>query len=135
MNKSLAFKQTCEHFKNFLPFMLGIVLLIAFFISAISPELLHKIFTGNILADSFVGAALGSVLAGNPINSYIIGSGLLEQGVSMIAVIAFVISWVTVGIIQLPVEAAFLGKRFAITRNFISFIMAIVIAMITTFIM
>jgi hypothetical protein len=35
------------------------------------------------------------------------------------------ISWVTVGIIQIPAESYFFGKKFTITRNIISFVFAI----------
>ncbi|MEA3399357.1 MAG: permease [Patescibacteria group bacterium] len=135
MNKNLAFKQTCNNFKKSLPFLLGIILLIAFLMSVISPSFLHTIFTGKALVDSFIGSVFGSILAGNPVNSYIISSELLEQGVSMIAVVAFIISWVTVGIVQFPAEASLLGKKFAIVRNVVSFFMAIVIAIITVLIL
>ena len=81
--------------------------------------------------DSFIGSALGSILAGHPITSYIIGGELLEQGISLIAVTAFLVTWVTVGLVQLPVESALLGKKFAITRNITAFLFAILVAIIT----
>jgi hypothetical protein len=46
-------------------------------------------------------------------------------------VTAFIAAWVTVGVIQLPAEAAILGKRFALTRNALSFIFAIIVAIAT----
>ena len=98
----------------------------------IIPETLYsKIFFGNKILDSFLGALIGGVAAGNPVNSYVIGSELLSQGVSLVAVVAFIISWVTVGVIQLPAEAMLLGKRFALVRNLISFVFAIVISILT----
>jgi uncharacterized membrane protein YraQ (UPF0718 family) len=89
-----------------------------------------KIFTGNRILDPFIGAAVGSIAGGNPVTSYIIGGELRFQGISMLAVTAFIVAWVTVGVIQLPAEALMLGKRFAFARNGISFVMAIVIAVI-----
>ena len=41
---------------------------------------------------------------------------------------ALIVSWVTVGIVHLPAEAAILGARFALWRNAISFVLAIVMA-------
>ena len=131
MNKRVALKQTCNNFKKSSPFLLGIILFIAFLMSVISPSFLRTIFTGNTLLDSFIGSVFGSILAGNPVNSYIISFELLDLGISMVAVVAFIISWVTVGIVQLPAEASLLGKKFAIVRNLISFLMAIIIAIIT----
>ena len=82
--------------------------------------------------DSLIGAGIGSILAGNPVTSYIIGGELLTQGVSLAAVTAFLVAWVTVGLVQLPAESILLGKRFAITRNITSFVFAIIAAYTTT---
>jgi uncharacterized membrane protein YraQ (UPF0718 family) len=56
---------------------------------------------------------------------------MLQQGVSLIAVTAFLVAWVTVGFIQLPAESYLLGKRFAFLRNLTAFILAIVVAILT----
>jgi hypothetical protein len=44
------------------------------------------------------------------------------------AVTALLVSWVTVGSIQLPAEIQAFGSRFALFRNGISFVFAILIA-------
>ena len=67
--------------------------------------------------------------------SYIIGGEQMFQGVSMLAITAFIVAWVTVGVIQLPAEALMLGKRFALLRNVISFITAVIIAILTVLIL
>ena len=85
--------------------------------------------------DSFIGSAVGSILAGNPITSYIIGGELLVQGISLTAVTAFIVAWGTVGIVQLPAESMLLGKRLAITRNIAAFVFSVIVAIITTAIM
>ncbi|RLC37376.1 hypothetical protein DRH29_02135 [candidate division Kazan bacterium] len=130
--KKAALK-TLNNFLQVIPIILGVFLLLSLVNIAISPSFYAKIFTHNSLLDSVIGAALGSISAGNPLTSYIIGGELLEQGVGLIAVTAFLLGWVTVGLIQLPAESLMLGKRFAIIRNIISFIMAIIIAILTVF--
>ncbi len=117
-----------------LPMILGTVLLISL-ISAIVPQSFYtKIFGSNFFINSIIGDIIGSISAGNPITSYIFGGEMLSQGVGPIAVTAFIVSWVTVGLIQLPAESAILGKRFAILRNITSFISAIIVAIITVLI-
>jgi len=116
---------------NILPIMISIVLLIGLFNTFISKQMLASIFSGNPLIDNFLGACFGSFFTGNPINSYIIGGELLKHGVGLVAVTAFVIAWVTVGLIQLPAEMTALGRRFAVLRNFLSFLMAIIVAFLT----
>ncbi|MBT3297906.1 hypothetical protein HN385_03205 [archaeon] len=117
---------------NAFPILIGIILLISLINVLIPKSTYSLIFTGNYFMDSFVGGILGSILAGNPITSYIIGGELLNEGISLIAITAFLVCWVTVGLIQLPAEITILGKKFAIIRNLISFIFSIVIAIITT---
>jgi len=117
-------------FLEMLPLLLSILLLVSLFITLVPKSLYVKIFTKNTALDSIVGAILGSVSAGQPVTSYIIGGELLKAGVSLIAVTSFIISWVTVGIIQLPAECYYLGKRFGFLRNFLSFIFAIVISLL-----
>lgn len=113
-----------------MPILLGVLLLI----NLASPLLqagYSKLFTGNMLLDPLLGAAAGSISFGIPITSYIVGGELLKQGVSLVAVTAFIIAWTTVGVVMLPLEASMLGKRFAISRNLVNFIFSIVIATIT----
>ncbi len=126
-----ALKNSANQFIRLLPVLTGVVLLIGLFSSFMSKELLSSVFSGNIVTDTLLGACLGSIFAGNPINSYIIGGELLEYGISLFAVTALIISWVTVGIVQLPAEMAALGRRFALVRNTVSFALALVIAILT----
>jgi predicted Fe-Mo cluster-binding NifX family protein len=126
-----AFKSTGKQFANLLPVFVGVILLMGLFNSFISKELLSSIFSGGTLLDTLWGAGFGSIFAGNPINSYVIGGELLIYGVSLFAVTAFITSWVTVGLVQLPAEIAALGKKFALVRNALSFITSIAIAILT----
>jgi uncharacterized membrane protein YraQ (UPF0718 family) len=118
---------------NFFPLFFGTILLISL-ISVLVPKSFYIfVFRGNIFLDSFFGSLIGSISAGNPITSYVFGGELLKQGISLIAVTAFLVSWVTVGVVQLPAESAILGKKFTLLRNFTSFILAIIVAILTVF--
>ena len=99
-------------------------------INIIPKDFYRNVFTGNIILDPILGSIFGSIAAGNPVTSYVIGGELLEQGVSLLAVTGFIIAWVTVGIVQLPAEAYLLGTRFAVFRNLISFVFSILIAIL-----
>jgi len=120
---------------NYLPWMLGTLLLISLIVKIIPESFYSSVFSNSIISDSIIGSFVGSISAGNPITSYILGGELLSQGISLIAVTAFLVSWVTVGVIQFPAESAIFGKRFALIRNITSFIFAIVVAVITVLIM
>ena len=117
------------------PMILGTVLLISLISVLISKSFYMAVFSKNVFLDSVVGSLVGSISAGNPITSYIFGGEMLIQGVGLIAVTAFLVAWVTVGIIQLPAESAILGKRFALLRNITAFVLAIVVAILTVLIL
>ena len=126
-----SFYKALKSFGVSVPILLGVVLLLGLFKIYVSSELISSVFTGELFRDTALGSVIGSISAGNPITSYIIGGELLKEGVSLFAVTAFIITWVTVGVIQLPVEAGILGKRFALTRNALSFIFSILVALAT----
>ncbi len=136
MNKIFknSFKKALVDILKSLPMIFGVVFLISLANSIIPKEFYLKIFQNNFLIDSFIGSFIGSISFGTPMTSYILGGELLSQGVSLIAVTAFLVSWVTVGLIQFPAEAVMLGKKFAITRNLLSFIFAIIVAILTVLI-
>ncbi len=111
------------------PLILGTILLVSLF-SLIPKSFFTTIFSNTFL-DPIISAIIGSISAGNPVSSYILGGELLDNGISLIAVTAFLLAWVTVGLVQLPAESFMLGKKFAITRNILSFIFSILVALIT----
>ena len=120
---------------NSLPLIIGTVLLVSLFSTIIPEHFILLIFKNNFILDSLIGSFLGSVFAGNPLVSYIFAGELLKQGISLIAVTAFIVSWVTVGIIQIPAESVILGKKFTLLRNLSAFIFAIIVAIITILIL
>ena len=126
-----ALRSCGNQFGTLLPVLVGVVLLIGLFNVFVSQELVTSIFSGGPVLDTLWGACFGSILAGNPINSYVIGAELLNLGVSLFAVTAFIITWVTVGLVALPAEMAALGRKFAIVRNILCLVLALPITILT----
>ena len=132
--RSAIFKSAKSMYSS-LPVLIGIILLIGLISTIVPKSSYAMLFSKNIVLDSIIGSGIGSVLAGNPITSYVLGGELLKQGVSLVAVTSFIVAWVTVGLVQLPAESILLGKKFAISRNFVSFIFSIIVAIITVLIL
>lgn len=137
MNKQLqkAFSQVFRELKNTLPMLASILLLLGFFKEYVGKEILAKVFTGNLFTDTLIGGIFGSISAGNPITSYVVGGELLNQGVSLFAVTAFIVTWVTIGLVQFPLESKTLGRDFAVKRNISSFLIAILVSGATVIIL
>ncbi len=117
-----------RQFHSLLPRLVGVILLLGLFRGFVPDQTLLSFFSGSPLQDTLLGGALGGILAGNPVNSYVIGQGLLHSGVGQAGVMALLLTWVGVGVIQLPAEAAALGRRFALVRNISAFVMAVIMA-------
>ncbi|MCD6464567.1 permease [Candidatus Woesearchaeota archaeon] len=127
----LASLKALKSLWNSTPILLGVVLLISIVRAFLPAKAFMTVFGKNKVLDVFIGDLVGSVFAGNPVTSYVLGGELLKQGVSLLAVTAFLVAWVTVGVVQLPAESMLLGKKFAIVRNLTAFVMAIIVALIT----
>lgn len=126
-----AHKKAIKGIITILPILLGLLLIISIVNVCLPQTYYSKLFTGNVVLDALKGGLLGSLLTGNPITGYILGSGFVSNGVSLVAVTAFIVAWTTVGLIQLPAESLVLGKSFAFYRNLTAFVMAIITAIIS----
>ena len=134
-NFSLAVRKAVKILANMSVYIIGTIFLIALVNAFVPKSFYTVIFTHNNFIDPWIGALAGSISAGSPAVSYIISGELLSQGIGLAAVTAFLVAWVTVGIVQLPFEAALLGKKFAFWRNALSFVFAVAIAIIVSYIL
>ncbi len=117
------------------PMILSIIGLIGLFEVFITKQMLSSLFTSNPIKDTVIGTFAGAIAVGQAMISYIIGGELLQQGISMYAVSAFILAWVTLGIVQLPAEAEVFGLKFTIYRNILAFVFTIIVSTATVFIL
>ena len=126
-----ASKNTLESLSVMAPMLIAIIGLVGLFETIITPKMLHSLFSGSALKDTFIGTFAGGISVGQPFLSYIIGGELLQEGVSLYAVTAFILSFVTLGVVQLPFEYSLFGVRFTIMRNLLSLIFAFLVSFAT----
>lgn len=124
-----AARQTLRTFSTMLPILLGVLLLMSL-LGQWLPQLLESgLFGRGALQDALMGASLGGIFAGHPLVSYVLGGELSAAGVGLVGVTAVVVAWVTVGVTHLPLEAKAFDWRFALMRNGLAFISAILAAL------
>jgi uncharacterized membrane protein YraQ (UPF0718 family) len=126
-----SLSKTTSMFLGILPVIIGVILLTGLLIELLPADSVAGWFGRSDFLDALTGAVAGSISAGHPVSSYLLGGELLAKGVSLVAVTAFLVSWVTVGSIQLPAEAVMLGWRFALLRNLLCFLSSILVAVLT----
>ena len=126
-----ALKKALLGLAAMMPMVVGVVGLVGVFEVFITQKMLASLFTGDAVKDTVVGTLAGGVAVGNALVSYILGGELLEQGMSLYAVTAFILAWVTLGVVQLPLEAQMLGVRFTVIRNLLALLFTMLVAIAT----
>ncbi len=123
-----AFLKAVLGFVSMLPMVIAVTGLVALFKSYVTPEMLSRLFGHGRAADIAIGTLTGAVSSGNGALSYVIGEGLLDHGVSVYAVSAFVLAWVTLGFVQLPAEVSVFGLRFTVWRNLLTLLSTVAVS-------
>jgi uncharacterized membrane protein YraQ (UPF0718 family) len=113
------------------PMILAVIGLVGLFEAYVTPKMLQSLFNGSLIHDELIGIVAGAVSIGQPFLSYIIGGELLKDGVSYYAVTAFILSFVTLGVIQLPLQIEIFGKRFTTIVNVLSLIFSVIVSVAT----
>ena len=75
-------------------------------------------------------AVLGAIMHIPSLLSFPLAASLLDKGAQVASVAVFITTLTMIGIVTLPLEIKIMGKKFSLLRNGISFIMAILIALI-----
>jgi uncharacterized membrane protein YraQ (UPF0718 family) len=118
-----------------LPF-LNILILVSLMLFVIPPEVISRYLGPESgLAGYAVAAVVGAVIFIPPFISYPIAAGLLQQGASYAVVATFMTTLIMVGVLALPIEIRYFGRRVAILRNILNFAAAIVVGLVIGLIM
>lgn len=118
-------------FLRILPLVLMIIVIVGLFSSFIPPSEIMKFIGAQAGWSGILAiAALGAVLHIPALVSYPLAAALLQSGATIAPVAAFITTLTMVGIITLPLEIKELGIKLTLLRNSLSFILAVIIALI-----
>lgn len=120
-----------KSFLRVLPTVLIIIIFIGFLLGFVPPSEISEIIGeqsgfGGVLLVALLGA-LSHIPA---LISFPLAASLLESGASITALAVFITTLTMIGMVTLPLEIKELGKKMALLRNGMSFIIAIIIALI-----
>lgn len=109
------------------PVLVSAIGLIGLALALTPPETLAKLFQHNGPAGFALVVALGSIAdIPSPVAFPLAGS-MLELGASPAILAIFITTLTMVGIVSIPMEIEFLGRRFTLLRQGLSFLFAIAI--------
>jgi len=130
--KTLAgLKKGLMMFKNIAIPFLNILILVSLLIYVVPPKIIQEYLGAKSGALGLgIAAIVGSIALIPGFISYPIASMLIKQGASYTVVATFMTTLMMVGIVTLPLEIKYFGKKVAILRNALNFIIAVIIGLL-----
>lgn len=127
----MALKKGWKALENILPQFLVVTLIVGFMLVVLNAETIST----YIGADSgwygtVIAAVIGAITLIPPFVAFPTAAMLLAAGAGLMQIAAFVSSLMMVGIVTMPVEIKYFGKRLTILRNALAFIFTFVVAFI-----
>lgn len=126
-----ALKVSLKFFKVLAPLILMIIWMIGFLLAFLPSEAILNTIGREAGVKGMVLAALfGSVVLIQAFIAFPLAGAFLRQGADVRSIAAFVTTLVMVGVTTAPLEIKFFGRKFTLWRNGLSFVFAIIIALI-----
>ena len=127
----LALKKAWKAFENILPQFLVIVLIIGMVLTALSAQTISELIGGGT---GIIGVAiLGIIGAITLIPGFIafpLAASLLQSGAGYMQIAAFISALMMVGILTMPIEMKYFGKKATLIRNGLAFVFSFGIAIV-----
>lgn len=125
-----AMKKSKGMMKNMMGEIIAILFLIGLILTFIPPESIGNILgSSNELLSTLSAAVVGSITLIPAFVAFPLIGSFVNEGASIVPAVAFLTTLTMVGIVTFPLEKQEFGLKFALTRNIMSFIFAIFIAL------
>ena len=127
----MALIKAWKSFENILPQFLSILIIIGVMLAVLSPNTIsgligHKAgWTGIVIA-----SLIGSITLIPGFIAFPLAAALLENGAGYMQIAAFISTLMMVGIVTMPAEIKYFGKKAAVLRNVLAFAFSYVIAIV-----
>ena len=124
-----AILKGAKAFESILPQLVTVLLAVAVILAVFSPEMVSRVIGER---SGFLGVLAASVVGGIALIpgfvAFPAAAELLKNGAGTMQIAAFVSSLMMVGVVTLPMEIKYFGRRAAITRNSLAFAFCFVAA-------
>jgi uncharacterized membrane protein YraQ (UPF0718 family) len=124
-----AMKKSKSMMGNMIGEIVAVIFIIGMILTIIPPESIKTVLGSESTFISTVLAAIaGSVTLIPAFVAFPLVGSLVNVGASIVPAAAFLTTLTMVGVVTFPLEKKEFGKKFALTRNLLSFIAALLIA-------
>lgn len=127
----IALKKAWKAFENILPQFLVVILVVGVLLAVLNPEVISK-FLGAESGwyGTVIAALIGAVTLIPPFVAFPTAAMILAAGAGLMQIGAFVSSLMMVGVVTMPIEIKYFGKKLTILRNLLAFIFSFIVALI-----
>lgn len=116
-------------FVNLLPTLAAVLAAVSLLMAAVSPETLERWLGGGGPVPFVAALLIGSVALIPGFIAFPLAGVLKDNGATVAVLSAFITTLLMVGILTLPIEIRFFGRRIAVWRNLLAFAGAVVVAL------
>ncbi len=128
---NMALKKAWKAFENILPEFLTVIMFVGVLLAVLNPQVISKIIGNNSgWFGIIIAAVVGAVTLIPGFVAFPTAAMLLQNGAGYMQIGAFVSTLMMVGIVTMPVETKYFGKKLTILRNLFAFIFSFIVAYI-----
>lgn len=125
----VALKKAWKSFENILPQFLTILLIIGIMLSVLTPEQISRLLGQQSgWLGMLIAGIIGSITLIPGFVAFPLAAALLQNGAGYVQIAVFISTLMMVGMVTMPLEMKYFGKKAAIMRNGLAFVFSFVIA-------
>lgn len=111
--------------------IVAIIFLIGLVLAFVPTETIRTVLGSDTpLRSTLLGAAIGSVTLIPAFVAFPLIGSMISAGADIVPAVAFLTTLTMVGVVTFPLEQREFGRKFAISRNVLSFVLAMGIALV-----
>lgn len=124
-----AMKMSKKMMGNMIGQIIGILFLIGLILTFIPPQVIKEYLgSSNLILATVFSAVLGSITLIPAFIAFPLVGSIVDMGASIVPAVAFLTTLTMVGLVTFNLERQEFGTKFAIARNSLSFVFAILIS-------
>jgi uncharacterized membrane protein YraQ (UPF0718 family) len=127
----MALKKAWKSFENIMPQFLTILAFLGMVLALLSPDVIsHLLGQKAGWQGMIIASIIGSITLMPAFIAFPIAAMLLKNGAGLVQIAVFVSTLMMVGIVTLPMEMKYFGKKISIMRNIFAYLFSFIVALV-----
>jgi uncharacterized membrane protein YraQ (UPF0718 family) len=127
----MALVKAWKSFENILPQILSIFIIIGIMLAVLNPDTISELIGKQ---SGWIGIVIASVIGSITLIpgfvAFPLAAALLESGAGFMQIAVFISTLMMVGIVTIPVETKYFGKKVTFLRNGLAFVFSYIVAIV-----